>query len=85
VPLDPAEISVGVHCGPAGELGAGPARVSLTTPHWLDVVQFEPKLDQDVCSPTPPPPPGLLERIRIGAPYAVAGAAIGAILMLVVM
>ncbi len=82
VALDPAPIAVGVHCGPAGESGIRPARVSITTPAWLQVVELEPEVDPGTCNPVIPPP-GMLERIRIGAPYAAAGLIVGGVLVLV--
>lgn len=58
------------------------ARVSVEGPRWLRVESLDGTADPQVCNPPPPPPPSLLERIRIGVPYAAARVVIGGVLVL---
>lgn len=81
--LDPVDLVVGVHCGPANAAGIRPARVSLDTPEWLTVGKLEPQLDPATCNPPPDPPPTFLERLEIGAKWAVGGAVVGGLAVLI--
>jgi hypothetical protein len=79
VHLDPIDLIVTHRCGAPGVGGIRPAHVSAEGPSWLTIAGIRAVVDPDACNP-PPYSPGWLERIRIAAPYAAAGAGAGVII-----
>lgn len=75
--FDPVTLTVRLGCEDVGrEVRA--ARVSVEGPSWFPVATLDGTSDPSVCNPVIPPP-SLLDRIRIGAPYAAGGLLVGAI------
>lgn len=77
VRIDPVNLTVRLGCERLDGPGVDAARVSVEGPPWLDIDSLDGRADPDVCNPPPPPPPGLVERLRIAAPYAGAAFVVG--------
>lgn len=84
IQIDPVELTVRLGCEDLPGRPIRAARVSMEGPEWLQVGTLDGEASPDVCNPIEPPP-SLLERIRIGAPYAgvgLLGGAIGALILM---
>lgn len=81
--LDPVDLVVGGHCGPANAAGIRPVIASVETPDYLTVSSIDGQFDPTMCNPPPDPPPTFLERLEIGAKWAVGGAVVGGLAVLI--